>query len=111
MLPWLSMTPFGSAVVPEVKTISKSESRSGCGQASTWACQSAGNESSGSATSSSSFQTVKSMRPTSAGSGASRPASTASHFVSARCEMRSMTPGVMRRSRGTMTTPARMAPQ
>ena len=38
----VSMTPLGSAVVPEVKTTSKSESRSGGGQASTWASQSAG---------------------------------------------------------------------
>ena len=111
MLPCVSMTPFGSAVVPEVNTTSKSVSRSGAGHASTWASQSAGKASSGSSTSSSSWRTVKSVSPTSAGSGASRPRSTTSQRVSARCEMRSMTPGVMRRSRGTRTMPARMAPQ
>ena len=34
MLPWLSMTPFGSPVVPEVKTISASVSGVTCGRGS-----------------------------------------------------------------------------
>ena len=115
MLPWLSIAPFGAAVVPEVKTISKSVSRVGRGTVSSCASQSSGKGGSpsvpASATSAGTVRMTTSGSSTSRTSGASRPVPMAIHVVSARAAMRSITSADMRRSSGTMATPSRAAPK
>ena len=110
-LSWASITPFGVPVVPDVKTSSKIVSGPGFGQASTCASQSAGNESSDSAASSSRRVVGNEPRPASRGSGASRPVPMSSRLASARAAIRSIASGAIRRSSGTRTTPARIAPK
>ena len=72
-LAWVSMTPFGVPVVPEVKMRSKTSSAPARSQAATWASQSAGKPAPGSAQRSSAVVVGRRSRPTSRGSGASRP--------------------------------------
>ena len=72
-LSWPSITPFGVPVVPDVKTSSQISSGCGRGRAATSASQSAGMPSSGSAVRVSTVVVGNDSRPTSRGSGASRP--------------------------------------
>jgi hypothetical protein len=72
-----------------------------------WSARSKG----GSATSHSTVRVFMWPKPLALGSGASRPVPTASHFASLAVAMRWSTSGAMRRSSGTTTTFARIAPQ
>ena len=72
-LPWVSITPFGLPVVPEVNTSWNVSSGAGRSHAATCASQSGGKVSSGSSDSPSMLVVGKRSRPTSRGSGASRP--------------------------------------
>ncbi len=110
-LAWVSMTPFGVPVVPLVKMISNRSLGTGRGQPATCSAQSAGQAGSGPAARSSTVEVGKWSRPASRGSGESRPVPMASRRASAFAAIRSTASGAIRRSSGTTTTPARIAPK
>ena len=110
-LAWVRITPFGLPVVPEVNTSSNTSPGFGRGRAASCASQSGGNVSSGSADRSSTIEVGKRSRPTSRGSGASRPLPSSSRTAPDRSTIRPTVSGAMRASRGTNTRPAYIAPK
>ena len=114
MLSWASITPFGMPVVPDVNTSWKMSSLLGGSQAAWVASQSGGNvgsSRSGSAHSASSVVVGKRSSRASRGSGASRPVPRIKWRVSAEFTIPSIASTDMRRSSGTYTSRARMAPK
>ena len=110
-LSWASITPFGLPVVPEVKTSSKTSDAAGRGHASSRASQSAGKVASGSAQRSSTIVVGNRSRPTSPGSGASRPLPRINRTAPDRSTIRATVSVAIRASSGTKTSRAIIAPK
>ena len=112
-LSWASITPFGVPVVPLVNTSSNTSSAPGRFQDAWRASQSggkAGSSSAGSATSASTVVVGKSARPASRGSGASRPVPRTRWRAPDAPTIVSTASADIRRSSGTRTSRACIAP-
>jgi hypothetical protein len=113
-LSWVSITPFGVPVVPLVKMSWKTSSGAGRFQAAWRASQSggkSGSSSAGSADRSSTVVVGKSARPASAGSAASRPVPRTRWRAPDARTMVCTASADIRRSSGTITSLACIAPK
>ncbi len=112
-LSWVSVTPFGVPVVPDVKTSSKTSCSVGRVHVAWRASQSggkAGSSGAGSAQSASTVVVGKCSSPASRGSGASRPVPRMRWRAPEALTMPSTAAGDIRRSSGTSTSRAAIAP-